>query len=79
MDVEKNAVIKPLLSHCGTQVSNRFIAENVLSEVDDVIGTVKYNLSTLCTSESIDLYALFIFIASQTVRIDITVHQVSPP
>ena len=36
-------------------VSNRFKAEKLRSDVDEVIGIVKYNLKSLCTSVSICL------------------------
>ena len=36
-------------------VNNLFITENVLSEVEDVIGTVKYNFNNLCTSDASSL------------------------
>ena len=39
-------------------------AENDPSEVADVIGIVKYNRKMLCTSDSIDLYTTWLFIAS---------------
>ena len=47
-------------------------AENNPSEVADVIGIVKYNRRMLCTSDSIDLYTTWLFIASQMIRMDVT-------
>ncbi len=49
-------------------VRTRLRHENVLSDVADVIGTVKYSLSKLCTSDSIDLYTVCVVIASHIVR-----------
>ncbi len=45
---------------------------NDLSEMADVIGTVIYSRKMLCTSDSIDLYTAWVFIASQMVQIDVT-------
>ena len=50
-------------------VRRRFSTEKIHSLVEDVIGIVKYNLSNLWTLEAKDLYTLFEFIASHTVRI----------
>ncbi len=47
------------------QVLTTFSAENDLLEVADVIGTVIYSRKMLCTSDSIDLYTAWVFIASQ--------------
>ncbi len=51
------------------QVLTTFSAENNLLEVADVIGTVIYSRKMLCTSDSIDLYTAWVFIASQMVAI----------
>ena len=50
----------------------RLSAEKDLSDVADVIGIVRYRRSDLCTSDSIDLYVLLVFMASHSVCTDVT-------
>ena len=54
-------------------VNTCFKAEKVLSEVADVIGIVRYSRNMLCISENIVLCTACVFIASQIVRIHVTV------
>ena len=53
-------------------VSSHLRAENDLSEVHVVIGTVQYNRKRLCISQNNDLYTGLEFIASHMVRTDVT-------
>ena len=55
-----------------SDVNTHFRAENVLSKVADVIGTVKYNLSRLWTEGTISLQTLLEFMASQMVHTVVT-------
>ena len=60
----------PVPSLCSDMDECKYVlttlsAENDSSEVADVIGTVKYNYRMLCTSDSINLYTTWLFIASQ--------------
>ena len=52
-------------------VKTRLRVEKLRSDVEEVIGTVRYKRSNLCTSESNDLYAS-VLIASHIVCILVT-------
>ena len=50
-----------------TYVTTYFKAENVLSEVADVMGMVRYSRNMLCITGNIVLYTVCVFMASQIV------------
>ena len=61
--VQQQDVIKSFLCHRRSEIFNLLIAENVRSELAVVTGTVRNNLSNLCSSEHNDFAPGISFIA----------------